>query len=53
VIKLRTRWQERRGANKVLVVKSEGKKPPGRPRHRCEENIEIDLQEMGLGHGVD
>jgi hypothetical protein len=46
------RW-ERRGAYKVLVEKPEGKKPPGRPRHRCEENIEMDLQEMGAGHGLD
>jgi len=26
-----------------------GKKPLGRPRHRCENNIKIDLQEMGCG----
>jgi hypothetical protein len=46
-------WQERRGSYKVLVEKPEGKKPPGRPRHKCEENIEMDLQEMGVGHGMD
>ena len=41
VIKLRTRWAghvarmgERRGVYRVLVGKSEGKKPLGRPRHR-------------------
>jgi len=53
VINSRMRWRERRGAYKVLVEKPEGKKPPGRPRHRCEENIEMDLQEMGLEHGLD
>jgi len=53
VIKLRMRWWKRRGAYKVLVEKPEGKKPLGRPRHRCEENNEMDLQEMGLGHGLD
>jgi hypothetical protein len=30
-----------------------GKKPLGRPRYKCEEDIEMDLQEMGLGHGLD
>jgi hypothetical protein len=34
------RWQERRGTYKVLVEKPEGKKPLGRLRHRCEENID-------------
>jgi len=31
------------------VRKPEGKKPLGRPRHRCEDNIKLDLQEMGWG----
>ena len=31
----------------VLVGKPEGKKPLGRPRHRCEDNIKMDLQEVG------
>ena len=30
----------------------EGKRPLGRPRHRWEDNIKIDLQEMGCG-GMD
>ena len=30
----------------VLVGKSEGKKPLGRPRHRWEDNIKMDLQEV-------
>jgi len=43
---------ERRGAYKVLVGKPEGKKPPGRPRHRWEDNIKMNLQEVGCG-GMD
>jgi len=38
---------ERRDAYRMLVGKSEGKKPRGRQRRRWEDNIEIDLQEMG------
>ena len=36
----------------VLVGKPEGKRPLGRPKHRWEYNIKIDLQEVGCG-GVD
>jgi hypothetical protein len=32
-----------------LVGKPEGKRPLGRPRHRCEENIKMDLQDVGCG----
>jgi hypothetical protein len=35
---------EDRGVYRVLVVKPEGKSPLGRPRHRWEENIRMDLQ---------
>ena len=28
---------------------SEGRRPPGRPRHRWEDNIKMDLQEVGCG----
>jgi len=38
---------ERRGVYTVLVGKPEGKKPLGRPRHRWEDNIKMDLQEVG------
>ena len=41
-----------RGVYKVLVGKPEGKKPLGRPRRRWEDNIKMDLQEVGCG-GVD
>jgi hypothetical protein len=33
------------------VGKPEGKRPLGRPRHRWEDNIKTDLQEVGGGHG--
>jgi hypothetical protein len=38
---------KRRGAFRVLVGKSEGKGPLGRPRHRWENIINLDLQEVG------
>jgi hypothetical protein len=38
---------ERRGVYRVLVGKPEGKRPLGRPRHRWEDNIRMDLQEVG------
>ena len=44
---------ERRGVYRVLVGKPEGKRPLGRPRRRWEDNIKMDLQEMGLGYGLD
>jgi len=47
-----TRWEERRGVYRVLVGKPEGKRPLGRPRRRREDNIKMDLQEVGCG-GVD
>jgi len=37
---------------RVLVGKPEGKKPLGRPRRRWEDNIKMDLQEVGCG-GMD
>jgi hypothetical protein len=39
---------ERRGVYRVLVEKPEGK----RPRRRCEDNIKMDLQDVGCG-GMD
>jgi hypothetical protein len=38
----------KRNAYKILVGKLEGKKPLGRPQHRLETNIEIDLKETGM-----
>jgi len=43
---------ERRGIYTILVGKPEAKRPLGRPRHRWEDNIKIDLQEVGWG-GMD
>jgi len=40
---------ERRGVERVLVGKPDGKRPLGRPRHRQEDNIKMDLQEVGCG----
>jgi hypothetical protein len=40
---------ERRGVYKVLVGKSEGKRPFVRRRLRWEDNIKMDLQEVGFG----
>jgi len=43
---------ERRGVYRVLAGKPEGKRPLGRPRRRWENNIKMDLQEVGSG-GMD
>ena len=43
---------EGRGVHRVLVGKPEGKRPLRRPRRRWEDNIKLDIQEVGCG-GVD
>jgi hypothetical protein len=43
------RMRESRGVYMVLVGEPEGKRPLGRPRPRWEDNITMDLQEMGRG----
>jgi hypothetical protein len=52
----RTRWAwhvvrigGRRSVYRVLVEKTEGKSPPGRHSCRWEDNIKMDLQELGCG----
>jgi hypothetical protein len=40
---------EKKGVFRVLVGKPEGKRPLGKSRHRCEDNIKMDLQEGGCG----
>jgi hypothetical protein len=40
---------EVRGAYNILVGKPEGRRPLGRPRHRWEDNIKMDLREIGFG----
>ena len=46
-----SRMEEERGVHKVLVGKPEGKRPLGRPRRRWQDNIKMDLQEVGRGCG--
>jgi len=41
------RMAEGRGVHRVLVGKPEEKRPLGRPRRRWEDNIKMDLQEVG------
>ena len=41
------RMGERRGVYRVLAGKPSGKRPLGRPRYRWENNIKMDLQEVG------
>jgi hypothetical protein len=44
-----TRMGEKRGAYRILMGRPEGKRPFGRPRRSREENIKMDLQEVGCG----
>jgi len=46
------RMGERKGVYRVLVGKPEGKRPLGRPRRRWENNIKMDIQEVGC-EGMD
>jgi hypothetical protein len=41
------RMRERRNAYRILVGKPEGRRPLGRPRRRCVDNIKMDLREIG------
>jgi hypothetical protein len=59
VIKSRMRWAghvarmgEKRCAYMILLGRPEGRRPLGRPRHRWEDNIKMDLQDVGRG-GMD
>ena len=45
------RMEEGRGVHRVLVGKPEGKTPLGRSRRRWEDNIKMDLEELGRGCG--
>jgi hypothetical protein len=52
----RMRWAEHvasmrqvRGAHNILFGRPEGRRPLGRPRRRWEDNIKMDLREMGFG----
>ena len=46
------RMVEKRGVHRVFVGKPEGKIPLGKPRRRWDDNIKMDLQEVGCG-GMD
>jgi hypothetical protein len=43
------RMGEKRDAYRILVGRPEGRRPLGRPRHRWDDNIKIDLQEVEWG----
>ena len=43
--------EQSRNAYRVLVGKPEGKRPLGRPRHRWEDKIKMDLSEVGCDPG--
>jgi len=45
------RMGDDRGVYRLLVGKPEGKSPLWRPRRRREDNIKMDLQEVGRGRG--
>jgi hypothetical protein len=42
-----SKFGERRGAYRVFVGKPEGRRPFGRPRHRWDDDIKINLKEIG------
>jgi hypothetical protein len=42
------RMREGGGVYRVLVGRSEGKRPLGRPRRRWEDNIKLDLRDIGI-----
>jgi hypothetical protein len=42
------RMEKRRDVHRVLVGSPEGKRPLGRPRRRWEDNIKLDLREIGI-----
>jgi hypothetical protein len=44
---------EERGAYRILVGRPEGRIKLGKPRRRREDNIKMDLQEVGWGRGLD
>ena len=45
------RMEGRRNAFKTLTGKPTGKRPLGRPRRRWEENVRMDLEEIGINAG--
>jgi len=45
------RMEEGRSAFKILTGKPTGKRPLGKPRHRCKDNTRMDLKEIGINAG--
>jgi hypothetical protein len=45
--------REKKGAYRILVWRPVGRRQLGRPRRRWEDNIKIDLHEVGCRHGLD
>ena len=45
------RMEEGSSAFKILTGKPTGKRPLGRPRRRWEDNIKMDLEEIGINAG--
>jgi hypothetical protein len=45
--------REKRGAYRISEGSTEGRRPLGRPMPRWQDNIKMDLQEVGWGHGLD
>ena len=45
------RMEEGRSASKILTGKPTGKRPLGRPRRRWEDNIRMDLEDIGINAG--
>ena len=45
------RMEDSRNAYRVLVGRTEGKRPSGRPRRRWEDNVKMDLREVGCDAG--
>jgi len=46
-------YGEKRSLKRVSVFTPEGKRPLGRPCRRWEDNIKMDVQEVGFGDGLD
>ena len=44
---------QQEGENSIFVGRSEGTRPLGRPSRRREDNIKMDLEEVGWVHGLD
>jgi hypothetical protein len=46
------RTGEKRGAYRIVAGEPEGRRPPGIPSRRWEDNIKMNCQEVGRGHGL-